>query len=247
MPKMNLTSPHGRLIPCDVRLHGSEQRVCLIAHGFASSKESSTAQMLLDHLEKLGLGAVAFDFPCHGTSTADYTALTVDACLQDMRTIEDYIREAVPGAEICHFGSSYGAYLSLLRLIESGEPRRAFLCCAAVDMDHAFDDVMEAIEGQIGQMGYSVYDPGFGPGLRLSPAFYESLKGRSVFEMALPEGARIEMIHGLADPVVDVEQAKAYAEKIGCRINLIPDADHSIATPEGISTLLERTEIFFKA
>ena len=65
--------------------------------------------------------------------------------------------------------------------------------------------------------------------------------------MALPEGARIEMIHGLADPVVDVESAKAYAEKIGCRINLIPDADHSIATPEGISTLLERTEIFFKA
>lgn len=246
MPKMNLTSPHGRLIPCDVRLHGSEQRVCIIAHGFASSKESSTAQMMLDHLEKMGLGAVAFDFPCHGTSTADYTALTVDACLQDMRAVENYVLEAAPGAEICHFGSSYGAYISLLRIIESGEPRRAFLRCAAVDMDHAFDDVMPAIEGQIAQMGYSIYDPGFGPGLKLTQEFFNTLRDRSVFEMELPEGARIEMIHGLADPVVKVESARAYAEKIGCRINLIPEADHSIATAEGISTLLERTEVFYK-
>ena len=234
MPKINLTSPHGRLIPCDVRLHGEEKRVCIIAHGFASSKESSTAQMLLDHLEKMGLGAVAFDFPCHGTSTADYKALTVDACLQDMAAVEAYVMEAVPEAEICHFGSSFGAYMSILRMVQVDQPRRAFLRCAAVDMDHAFDDVADAI-----------YDPGFGPGLKLDPAFFDSLKGRSVFEMELPEGTAIEMIHGLADPVVKVESAKAYAEKIGCRINLIPEADHSIATPEGISTLLERTEVFF--
>lgn len=246
MPKMNITSPYGRLIPCDLRLHGSEKKVCIIAHGFASSKESSTAQMLLDHLEKMGLGAVAFDFPCHGTSTADYTALTVDACLQDMAAVEAYIHEALPEAEICHFGSSYGAYMSLLRIMQTGEGRCAFLRCAAVDMDHAFDDVMESIEAQIRQLGHAIYDPGFGPGLKLSPAFFESLKGRSVFEMELPEGTKIEMIHGLADPVVKVEAARAYAEKIGCRINLIPEADHSIATPEGISTLLERTEIFFK-
>ena len=109
-----------------------------------------------------------------------------------------------------------------------------------------FDDVMDAIRGQIAQLGYAIYDPGFGPGLKLSPAFFESLKGRSVFEMELPEGTKIEMIHGLADPVVKVEAARAYAEKIGCRINLIPEADHSISTPEGISTLLERTEVFFR-
>lgn len=246
MPKINLTSPHGRLIPCDLRLRGDEKRVCIIAHGFASSKESSTAQMLLDHLEKMGLGAVAFDFPCHGTSTADFSALTVDTCLQDMATVEAYVQEAIPDVEICHFGSSFGGYMSILRMIQVGQPRRAFLRCAAVDMDHAFDEFMEAIRGQIAQMGYSIYDPGFGPGLKLSAGFFDSLEGRSVFAMELPEGAVIEMIHGLADPVVNVESAKAYAEKIGCRINLIPEADHSIATPEGISTLLERTEIFFK-
>ena len=246
MPKINLTSPYGRLIPCDLRLHGNEKRVCIIAHGFASSKESSTAQMLLDHLEKMGLGAVAFDFPCHGASEADYKALTVDACLQDMATVEAYVLEAIPEAEICHFGSSFGAYMSILRMMQVGQPRRAFLRCAAVDMDHAFDDVMDAVRGQIAQLGYAIYDPGFGPGLKLDPAFFDSLEGRSVFEMELPEGAQIEMIHGLADPVVKVESAKAYAEKIGCRINLIPEADHSISTPEGISTLLERTEVFFR-
>ena len=58
MPHIDLASEGGRQIPVEYRLPADARRVCIIAHGFASSKESATAQMMLDHLEKLGLGAL---------------------------------------------------------------------------------------------------------------------------------------------------------------------------------------------
>ena len=92
MPHIDLASEGGRQIPVEYRLPADARRVCIIAHGFASSKESATAQMMLDHLEKLGLGAFAFDFPCHGESSAPWQQLTVDACLADLRQVEAFAR-----------------------------------------------------------------------------------------------------------------------------------------------------------
>lgn len=246
MPHIHLASEGGRRIPVEYRLPADARRVCIIAHGFASSKASATAQMMLDHLEKLGLGAFAFDFPCHGESDAPWQQLTVDACLHDLRQVEAHVRALAPGAEICYFGSSFGAYITLLHLCGgTAAGRRAFLRCAAVDMDHAFDHLAETIGCQLRQLGYALYDTGYGPQLRLSAAFFDSLRGRSVFDLPLPEGARLEMIHGLCDDVVNPDHARAYAAHAGCRIDLIPEADHRIATDEGIQTLLERTAAFF--
>ncbi|MDD6315811.1 MAG: alpha/beta fold hydrolase [Clostridia bacterium] len=246
MPHIDLASEGGRQIPVEYRLPADARRVCIIAHGFASSKESATAQMMLDHLEKLGLGAFAFDFPCHGASSAPWQQLTVDACLADLRQVEAFARTRASEAEVCYFGSSFGAYITILHLCtDPGAGRRAFLRCAAVDMDHAFDHQAETIGCQLRQLGYALYDTGYGPQLRLSGAFFESLRGRSVFDLPLPPDARLEMIHGLSDDVVDPAAARAYAAAAGCRINLIPGADHRIATPEGIQTLLERTAYFF--
>ena len=240
------SSQAGRNIPCDCRISGNEKKVCIIAHGFASSKQSGTAQMMLDHLPSFGVGGIAFDFPCHGESGAEFGALTVDSCLSDMRAVELYAKTLAKDAEIVYFGSSFGAYITLCHLCScEHEGKRAFLRCAAVDMDHAFDDVMDTIEGQLETLGYGIYDPGFGDGLKLSRGFFDSLKGRSVFDMELPAGAEIRMIHGLADDVVDPEAAKSYAAKIGCPIYLIPGTGHSIDNEEGISTLREKTAEFF--
>lgn len=236
----------GRRIPCDCRINGSENKVCIIAHGFASSKESGTAQMMLEHLASMGIGGIAFDFPCHGESTAEFTALTVDNCLSDLRMVELYAKSLAKDAEICYFGSSFGAYITLCHICSrEHEGREAFLRCAAVDMDHAFDDSWDVIENQLTELGYGIYDPGFGDGLKLSREFFESLRGRSVFDMELPDDFSVRMIHGLDDDVVAPEAAKEYASKVGCPIYLIPGTGHQINNEEGIETLLRETKTFF--
>ena len=44
---------------------GSGDKVVIVAHGFASSKESPTVEMLAKELPEKGIGVAALDFPAH--------------------------------------------------------------------------------------------------------------------------------------------------------------------------------------
>lgn len=246
MCNLFLDSPGGYKIPCDCRISGEESMVCIIAHGFASSKESGTAQMMLAHFNALGIGAIAFDFPCHGQSEASFDNMTVDSCLRDMACVEAYARERLPGAEIVYFGSSFGGYCVICHLCSGkASGRRAFLRCAAVDMDKTFGEKTDGVMYQLDSQGYYEYDPGFGGKLRLSGEFFDSLALRSPFDMQLPKNADIYMIHGLGDMVVSPRAARDFAFMKGCRIALVPYAGHDIGTREGIKALLHLTKRFF--
>ncbi|MEA4920106.1 MAG: alpha/beta hydrolase [Clostridiaceae bacterium] len=246
MCNLFLDSPGGYKIPCDCRISGEESMVCIIAHGFASSKESGTAQMMLAHLNAIGIGAIAFDFPCHGQSEAPFESLTVDACLRDMACVETYIRNRLPGAEIVYFGSSFGGYCVICHLCSGkGWGNKAFLRCAAVDMDKTFGVKTDEVLYQLESQGYYEYDPGFGGKMRLSGEFFDSLALRSPFDMELPQKADIYMIHGLADTVVSPKAARDFAFAKGCHIALVPYAGHDIGTGEGIKALLRLTKWFF--
>ena len=70
-------------IPYIENLRGDEEQVVIIAHGFGSSMQSPTAQMVLENLPKVGIGAIAFDFPAHGASLVDGDTLSVANCIAD--------------------------------------------------------------------------------------------------------------------------------------------------------------------
>ena len=58
--------------------------VCLITHGFGSSKDSPTAQLLAGELPRHGIGTLALDLPAHGDSPVDGDALSIRHCLDDL-------------------------------------------------------------------------------------------------------------------------------------------------------------------
>ena len=61
--------------------------------------------------------------------------LRVPFCMDDLETVEAWIRAKSPQVEVCYFASSFGAYITLLSLSRAPRNRpRAFLRSAAVTM-----------------------------------------------------------------------------------------------------------------
>lgn len=108
-----LSGLNGYNIPCRHTIQGGESMVCLITHGFGSSKDSPTAQLLAGELPRHGIGTLALDLPAHGDSPVDGDALSIRHCLDDLARAEARALELAPGARVVYFSSSFGAYLKL--------------------------------------------------------------------------------------------------------------------------------------
>ena len=91
-----LATGRGYEIPCTFSIGRENTKACVVAHGFGSSKESPTVQMLLKALPEQGIGVVAFDFPAHGESRVDGEYLRVPNCTADLADVEALARTLAP-------------------------------------------------------------------------------------------------------------------------------------------------------
>ena len=134
-----LPSRRGDRIPCHDNWEG-QSRVVIVCHGFGSSKESPMVQALHRALPERGIGVWSFDFPAHGDSPMGQEGLRVPFCMDDLETVEAWIRAKSPQVEVCYFASSFGAYITLLSLSRAPRNRpRAFLRSAAANITFEWD------------------------------------------------------------------------------------------------------------
>lgn len=247
MTDLYLKSDGGYMIPVRANIRPKQKMAVIIHHGFASSKDSSTAGAMMKHLGRLDVASVSFDAPCHGESQAPYDKLTVDGCLSDLMTVENWLAGILPGAEIGYFASSFGAFVAVCHAASGrGRGRRLFLRSAALTMDRTFGVTTPEMDREIAENGYYSYDPGFGDKMKLTGEFFRSLTSRHPMDMALPEGTRVFMLHGREDTVVDVSDALEYSAKTGCPIAVIPGAGHSVDNDEGLAVMFRESRRLFK-
>jgi len=57
-------------------------------------------------LPEHGIGGVAFDFPAHGDSPVNGDEMRIDGCIDDLKSIENMVKNEYPDSEIYYFGSS---------------------------------------------------------------------------------------------------------------------------------------------
>lgn len=230
-------------IPYIENLKGDEKQVVIIAHGFGSSMQSPTAQMVLENLPMVGIGTIAFDFPAHGASSVDGDMLSVDNCIEDLGAVEEYVRAKCPQAEISYFGSSFGAYITLLYLTKHPEKKgKAFLRSAAVNMHVVFDNPTEAEAFVMAQQGHLIIN--YGTPLKLTNKFVEDLKEHDLFELYKPGSAKIMMIHGAQDETIDYEKAVEFAEKFDITLITVEGGDHRLSQ-DGMPEAVVMTAIDF--
>lgn len=229
MQTERLNSKHGYEIPTQAIWSG-EERVVIACHGFGSSKASPMIQALNQALPSKGCGVVSFDFPAHGESPVWQEGLRVPYCIDDLAVVEDYVRAQRPQAKIGYFGSSFGAYITLLYLSQAAvHGERAFLRSAAVDMPALVDTwVDQKAREDMARQGYFVPDYDYVREMRVTPAFLQDLEAYNVFERYKAGTAALSMVHGGQDSVAPYQAAQTFAAASGADFHTLPQGEHNL-------------------
>ena len=221
-----IDSKHGYEIPYYIDIPIEAKRVIIISHGFGSSKDSPTAQMMLKGLPEQGIGAVAFDFPTHGESKAAVADLRVDNCIDDVRVMEELVMKLQPKADIGYFSSSFGAYINLLFLGQGDHKgNKSFLRSAAVNMLSLFDDLTPAQQEELKETGQVTVDD---PPVAVSQAFLDDLKENDLFSSFMPDGTKLGMVHGNEDKIIEPKIAVTFSAYYDVPAAFIPGGPHNL-------------------
>ena len=237
---------NGYDIPVRAAWAGEEQAV-IICHGFGSSKASPMVEALMQTLPQHGITAVAFDFPAHGDSPVDGAYLRVPYCIDDLETVEAWVRTILPKASIGYFGSSFGAYITLLRLgRDPVQGAKAFLRSAAVTMPKLVNTWLDQrAKGSLSELGYFVPDYDYVREMRIMPPFLVDLAEHDVFTRYQKGLADLAMVHGAKDSVAPPEDAQRFAAQFGADLLLLPNGEHPLMGEGELEQVLQKTIEFF--
>lgn len=249
MTRETIPGKNGYPIPCLHNLSGKEKNVCIISHGLGSSKDSPTAGLLARGLGAYGIGVLAFDFPAHGESPVDGSMLSIDHCMDDLASAEARALELAPGAGICYFSSSFGAYVNLLYL--SCRPHRgsrSFLRSAAVEMPKLLHARTPEELAQLSGRGYLMLDmEGYVRPLKLTREFLADLDAHDLFRLYRRDAAEVAMAHGDRDDTASPEAARRFARQFGAALTVFPGGGHSLNGPGMAERVLRLAGEFFSA
>ena len=247
MKTIFLSKGHGYDIPYVYNITEQNKIVCVVVHGFGSSKKSPTAEMMLTELPIMGIGAIAFDFPAHGESRAGGELLRIDNCLADMAAIEAQAQALAPHAEVVYFASSFGAYMTLIYLAGLHDRRRAFLRSAAVSMPQVVKRLQTPEEKKLleetGEILLS--QDHYSYTLKLTQGFFDDLENHDVFTLWREDMAELHMVHGETDQTIPLGDARSFAERFHIPLTVIPHGDHRLSIPGAPEQVLHLAISFF--
>ena len=225
-----LNKENGAVIPCVSSIRGDEEKIVLMIHGLSSSKESGNVEFMMPYFAGKGIGVIAYDQPGHGEEEAAEEELRIEYCLDSLARVEEYLRETYPQAEICYFGSSFGAYiLGIYLKTRPHAGRKAFMRCAAVIFPRLIlgepgSEPDPAALKELEEKGYVEVDLGVERPARFTLRFLEELEETDLFALfdeGLPD-VEMAFVHGEKDPVVPLKAVQAFTQKFGYPLTVIP-------------------------
>ena len=249
--KILLTTDSGLSIPCELAFPEDPRAFVLVTHGFGSSKESSTAQMMLSDLPPAGFGAIAYDFPGHGADKALAAPLTCENCIDYLCTVERYIAERFIFPRIFYFSSSFGAYITLTSFsTDTHLGDRLFLRSAAVNMPDVVTGMADdAAIAELDSQGYYDLDDAGPARVRITKQFFSEMQNGDLFKAAssIPfDDIEVMMVHGEKDMVIDPVAAQRFAAENDIPLIMMPGEDHTLSTdPASPSKVSEMAIEFF--
>ena len=224
--------------------------IIIVVHGFTSSKESPTFELLRRRLPQAGFGMVGIDLPGHGTEESLKEILRIETAIDSIEAAEQYAVRLYPDQKIGYFASSFGAYLTALYISRrEHKGRKAFFRSAAVNMPDMFirENPTEEEKRQLEELetkGYFDTSMDLHRPVRVTKGLMEDFRRTNLFECFEPERFgphSIHMAHGLKDEVIDPAEAKRFSEQFRIPVTWFKDEGHSLsndpATPEKVADL----------
>ncbi len=250
MEILKITKSDGNIVPCIMEIPQKLRGIVLAVHGFSSSKECSTYQLLLRRMPPEGYGVVGIDLPGHGFEESLREELRIKGALDSIEATENYITTVWPNKPVFYFASSFGAYLTGLYI--SSRPhagRRAFFRSAAVNMPDLFikenptEEDRKHLE-ELKTRGWFEMNVETARPVRITKGMMEDFENTdlfSIFDSSAYGGTRVKMAHGAEDIVIDPNKAKRFAEQFQIPITVFKDEGHSLSdhpeTPDRVADL----------
>ncbi len=203
------------------------KEIIIACHGFGGDKESSAIIALANKLTLNNLGLICFDFPGHGTSPVEADMLTTNNCINDIFTIEDFIKNNYPESKISIFSTSFGAYITLLKIFKyHSKYEHIILRSPAIKMNEIFKNslIRESMES-FKNRGYT--ELGFERIMNIPYSFYEDLNNNNVFNL-YNNDQKILIIQGTEDDIAPIKDTFDFIklDEKNLSIYTIEGADH---------------------
>lgn len=246
--KFKLKSTNGYNISAKSYLpQESPKEIIIAVHGFAGDKESSAISLLAKEMTKEGFGVVCFDFPGHGESEVEADKLTIDNCINDIETIEEYIKEKYgKQMKIDLFATSFGAYITLLKIFKyNTKYNKIELRAPAIKMDKIFKETLlrETFE-EFQKRGITKL--GFDRIMNIPFSFYEELKQNQILKI-YKNSQKILIIQGTEDDVAPIKDTKELIDldKTNFELFEIRGADHRMKKDGELEKAINKAKEYF--
>jgi len=224
---MRLEGKNGYGIDVKTFIPDECENIIIACHGFGGDKESSAITLLADKIKADKIGVITFDFAGHGKSEVEGDKLTLDNCISDLEAIEEYARKEFPNAKIGVFATSFGAYITLLKINKNGHKYNSIILRApAICMDEILKNaiLVENVE-EYKEKGYAIL--GYDREMKVPYKYYEELLNNKLFDIY---NANEEMlaIQGTEDDMAPIKDTIRFIEEKNTKANLIKieGADH---------------------
>ena len=218
MYRMFVPGQNGYDVPILLNVMPEAKTALLVVHGFGSGKDRATAARMRNDFTARGAGVGALDLPAHGESPVDGHFLTVENALADIAVAEDVVHRYMPKAKITS--------LYLARRPQTLHKPKVILRCAALTMPKLLWAELGEEKQQKLNNNEDVWLDSYDPPILISPAFIRSMLAHDPFRECRPRMADILLIHGTADEVAPVEEARRFSRQFNYPILEIEGADH---------------------
>ncbi len=250
MESLKIRKKDQNVVSCLTEIPDKPKGIVIAVHGFSSSKECATYEMLFRRLPASGYALLGIDLPGHGFEESLQETLRIEGCKNSIEAAEQYAAGLCPGLPVNYFASSFGAYLTGLYV--STRPhlgRKAFFRSAAVNMPELFvkknpEEQDRKILAELEKQGYFDANIETSRPVRITRDMYRDFEMNDLFQLFDPSaygGTSVRMVHGAQDSVISPKAAERFAARYHIPLTFFENEGHSLSdhpgTPDRVADL----------
>lgn len=205
----------------------SPSEIIVACHGFGGDKESSAIIELANRVSSYNIGLICFDFPGHGQSEVNADQLSVNNCINDIISVENYIKSDFKDIPISIFATSFGAYITLLKIFKyQTQYKHIILRAPAIKMDEIFkNNLIRENMNNYKERGFTQL--GFERKMDVPYSFYKDLLDNNIFDL-YNNSQKILIIQGTEDDIAPISDTYEFIKLDSNNLSLSPieGADH---------------------
>jgi uncharacterized protein len=233
--RFSFLDPHGHRVAAILTVpDGGTDKICILCHGFLSSKTSSTNNALTRMLIEQGIATFRFDFFGQGESEGPFEQITVSLAVEQAQRAVDLMRER-DYRHIGLMGSSFGGLVATLTASQRTDLACLALKCPVVD----FAEELRLEFGDDGMAQWKATNTipnimGGSNRIALHHVFYEDALRQIAYIPARSITAPTVIVQGDSDEQVPFHQSQQLyqALQIKKHLELLPGADHQFTKGE---------------